>query len=577
MIPLCCAALLSLLFASCASAPKAASGEPTAEAGGSAVPDGSAAGGSGSFIPEEPAPILTDEDLTDNATALERAAAAREAALAAGADKAAAVQFAAADAQYKALAEAAETDVNVSLGLEDVQRRFEALELYAKALAAKARADELDFAQYDQSAYDSGTESLDYFEHAYTSPNSLSASMLETAGSADGSFRRVLFSGFKKLAKDERTAAFSAKLKADGVRAGVAAKSEYNQAVEEFRAGDSSYAMQNPESAYNHYRAAGGQFASLFESVSELRAAAQKAIDEAKERAAESMAYAQAADEESPLSDEDVEGIEAADAKLLEDDVYESPESQEAEIPSEVDDDGAAAADGADEALADGAGSEDEAFPVGGAEPEDEALPADGGSEPLESVDAEADDVGGGSSELDGFASDGGLDAGIADEDEADAEFEDDGEFAGEGCFKDDGFELEESAEETIVGEPYSDEECAEEAADEALADGAEPSDEEFLEDDDSDLLEFVEDEDDLADGGAEAAADEDDADAFFESERNGADAEPDSDGADEGAVIIYEEAAPPADEYGMEPAFDEAEWLEDPDLMEEDAVEEAK
>ena len=91
--------------------------------------------------------------------------------------------------------------------------------------------------------------------------------------------------------------------------------------------------MQNPEAAFNHYSNAKVEFSAVYATVLSAREAAQKAMEEAKNKVMESASYAQKADAEAPLSGEDVKGIEDADAKLLEDDIYEDSVSQESEIP----------------------------------------------------------------------------------------------------------------------------------------------------------------------------------------------------------------------------------------------------
>ena len=92
------------------------------------------------------------------------------------------------------------------------------------------------------------------------------------------------------------------------------------------------------ESAYGHYVTSESLFKSVFNTVSERRAAAQKAIDEAKAKVEAAQQYALNADQEKPLTDENTEGIEAEDAVLLEEDSYTAPETLEAEIPEEIED-----------------------------------------------------------------------------------------------------------------------------------------------------------------------------------------------------------------------------------------------
>ena len=101
--------------------------------------------------------------------------------------------------------------------------------------------------------------------------------------------------------------------------------------------GDSLYAMQNAKKAAEKYVSAKNKFTYLYEDVSEKRAEAQAAIEEAKRRVAESEKFAEEADMKAPIT-EQVEGIEDEDAVLLEADDYEDPEDAEVEIAEELED-----------------------------------------------------------------------------------------------------------------------------------------------------------------------------------------------------------------------------------------------
>ena len=202
----------------------------------------------------------------------------------------------------------------------------------------KNRIDELGFALYDQTSYDAGNKSLSDFENLKDSDNASGAELLNLSKDAYGKFANVLNKAYKQLAKEARTKAFVAKKDADSVKAGAAAKADYNKAADEFKAGDTNYSMQNCESAYGHYVTSESLFKSVFNAVSERRAAAQKAIDEAKAKVEAAQQYALNADQEKPLTDENTEGIEAEDAVLLEEDSYTAPETLEAEIPEEIED-----------------------------------------------------------------------------------------------------------------------------------------------------------------------------------------------------------------------------------------------
>ena len=275
-------AAFSLIFASCASKPKVEETKPAVEPAEEKVEQVVEQ-------PEEKAPVVIEED---NSAALEA----------------------------------------------DENARKSSVEEYEKAKALKNRIDELGFALYDQTSYDAGNKSLSDFENLKDSDNASGAELLNLSKDAYGKFANVLNKAYKQLAKEARTKAFVAKKDADSVKSGAAAKADYNKAADEFKAGDTNYSMQNCESAYGHYVTSESLFKSVFNAVSERRAAAQKAIDEAKAKVEAAQQYALNADQEKPLTDENTEGIEAEDAVLLEEDSYTAPETLEAEIPEEIED-----------------------------------------------------------------------------------------------------------------------------------------------------------------------------------------------------------------------------------------------
>ena len=275
-------AAFSLIFASCASKPKVEETKPAVEPAEEKVEQVVEQ-------PEEKAPVVIEED---NSAALEA----------------------------------------------DENARKSSVEEYEKAKALKNRIDELGFAPYDQTSYDAGNKSLSDFENLKDSDSASGAELLNLSKDAYVKFANVLNKAYKQLAKEARTKAFAAKKDADSVKAGAAAKADYNKAADEFKAGDTNYSMQNCESAYGHYVTSESLFKSVFNAVSERRAAAQKAIDEAKAKVEAAQQYALNADQEKPLTDENTEGIEAEDAVLLEEDSYTAPETLEAEIPEEIED-----------------------------------------------------------------------------------------------------------------------------------------------------------------------------------------------------------------------------------------------
>ena len=322
IVPVLLAAVFSFTFTSCGSTPK------TDDTTTSTIQD----------KVNDVENKVEDAANADNSSALEKTEAARKAAIEAGADKIAQEQFSAADALYDSLKTQSETGLDISIPLGDVEKRYLALTAYANALKNRKKIEANDLISYDENSYNEGCAALSEFENLNSSTNLLGTLMFDKANMANGKFINVLNKAYKQLAKEARVDAFKAKKDADAVKAGVAAKAEYTKAAEEFKAGDQNYAMQNAESAYTHYLKSTEQFAAVAEKVAEKRAAAQKAIDEAKAKVEAAANYATKADQEKPLEGENIEGIESEDAVLLEDDSYATPESQEAAIPEEIED-----------------------------------------------------------------------------------------------------------------------------------------------------------------------------------------------------------------------------------------------
>lgn len=208
--------------------------------------------------------------------------------------------------------------------------RYTALASYIKAREAKQDIDDNGYASYNQSAYDAGAASLEKVEAAFENGDSV----VTYAGDAEAAyvnFTAVLNVAYKKLAKEEREAAYDAKKKADGVKAAVSRTEQYKAATATFQKGDTVYAMQNSKAAYESYKSAKESYLALYEEIYEKRAAAQAALEEAKKRVAESAEFALEADSKAPLT-EKVEGIEDEDADLLEDDTFKNPEDEEIDV-----------------------------------------------------------------------------------------------------------------------------------------------------------------------------------------------------------------------------------------------------
>jgi len=208
---------------------------------------------------------------------------------------------------------------------------------YCKAVEARDEIEENEFEEYAQADYDKGVECLEAVEAAYESGDFNNDKVFDQAAEAYSRFNTVLTVAYKKLAKAERELAYEAKKKADSVKAGVARRDEYKEAADTFQKGDASYSMQNPKRALELYEEAKESFLDLYEDVAEKRAAAQAAIEAAKQRVAESAKFAEEADVKAPIT-EQIDGIEDEDAVLLDEDEYDDPEDAEADIAEDIDD-----------------------------------------------------------------------------------------------------------------------------------------------------------------------------------------------------------------------------------------------
>ena len=267
----------------------------------------------------------TTDFTTANQASLEIAEKARQTAVKADAQKYYQEKFDETDKLYCEVKNkvASDSKTDHSAEIKDVADRFNALAQASLARSMKDRADELGFAGEDQNSYDKGQKALSDYESL--AADSSSSDLLSKANEAFDAYSVLMLKGFKAFAGRERNAALEAKKNADSVKAGVAKKEEYKKASADFKDADTAYVTKNIEGAYRGYKAAKEAFASLYETVSKNRAAAQEAIERAKQKVAEAANYSTEADTVSPLEGE-VAGIEKDDAVLLEEDNLANPD-----------------------------------------------------------------------------------------------------------------------------------------------------------------------------------------------------------------------------------------------------------
>ena len=244
--------------------------------------------------------------------------------------------YASTDAMSAETAAAADSAIaDFTVVMTDLELRNSKLEVYNKTKDLKTQIDEHELSALDSKDYDEGVKNLELFESALKSEEAITADDAATADKAFASFTAVYVVGYKKLAKDERAAAYDAKKLADSVKAAVSRKAEYKAATEAFQKGDTLYSMQNAPKALENYTSAKEQYEYLYKDVSEKRAAAMAVLEAAKKSVEESEQYAADADSQAPLTQK-VDGIEDEDAVLLESDNYENPEDAEIDVSEEL-------------------------------------------------------------------------------------------------------------------------------------------------------------------------------------------------------------------------------------------------
>ncbi len=310
-----------LFFISCGSKPAAEEQKPDAPDVQEAV--------------EDLSNQVVDESLSEAeklAKLMEQINEARKAAIEAGADRNCPDQMNKLDYLLSGLKDSDDPEA----AAKSIIDRYNLLANYSSALDTKKEIDNNGYASYAQNNYDRGVDNLSKVDAAFDkNPDDFDKSVFVNAENALKEFNTVINVAYKKIAKEEREAAMEAKKKADSVKAGVARKTEYNEAADLMQSGDSLYSMQNAKKAAEKYKEANTKFTYLYQDVSEKRAAAQAAIEEAKKRVSESEKFAEEADVKAPIT-EQVEGIEDEDAVLLEADEYENPEEAEADLPESI-------------------------------------------------------------------------------------------------------------------------------------------------------------------------------------------------------------------------------------------------
>lgn len=250
--------------------------------------------------------------LADTTRLLEEMNAARTEAEAAGAAELFPDEFGGVASDYEALLKAQAENPQ-----GDFRQQIENLRDKYLAMVQLAHAQRLRDQIVEASLQDSNAEAFQKGDEAMARAKSLCAEgasgsqLLEQANLAYDSYHVVIASGYSNKCQAQRDLAIAAKEKADSLKAEKAAKDEYAIAATALADGDTAYASQSYETAYNCFVEATERFTEVYDDVFIRRATADEAIRRAKQKVEASAAIAAEADEIAPLADEDAPAADA--------------------------------------------------------------------------------------------------------------------------------------------------------------------------------------------------------------------------------------------------------------------------
>ena len=293
--------ILCMLFASCGSTPEETPEEPEVVAPVEPTPEPEP-------IPEpepvpEPAPDFTEEN-----TALRDAVyKAREVAVDAGALILFPEEFLAMDAfaaSIEATFEQEKSSSDFSSKAQNLLDMYKCFENLSIATKAQEKIEKLGLAKYDEVDYEKANTIAREFGTIESFDNINGAYFLGKSEEMVVLYNTVIEKAFKTLSNEAREAFMLTKKAADEIKSEVAAKEEYKAAKDLMLDADASASRMEWESAYNGYQKADAAMQLVYEAVAKKRAAAEKAIADAKARVEAAAAYALEADEIAPITEE---------------------------------------------------------------------------------------------------------------------------------------------------------------------------------------------------------------------------------------------------------------------------------
>ncbi len=343
----------AVIFASCSSAPKKKSGKDSGKNSGKdngksnelTLNDGSKNGSRDGSGKDGSGKDSSGKDASDYSSLFSKIEKSRKEAISNGAYEELPDFFKELDSEYveqkKEAQKNGKSDEMTNI-LESLNSAYQTISKYKEAKDKKKKIDNKGYASNSQKNYDEGAslieeldevfdESGSFFKELRAGDEDVAEKLLEKATRADGDFINV----FKATAINERSAAFKAKKQADSVKASVSRKSDYDDAVSQFRSGDENYKSGSIEECIDNYISAKNMFSRLYTEVSAARKAALSKINTANDKVKHSWNVADKADKTNPLT-EKIEGIEDPDVVLLEADDFTDAENSYVELSEKL-------------------------------------------------------------------------------------------------------------------------------------------------------------------------------------------------------------------------------------------------
>lgn len=294
--------LLSLVifFIGCSSTPEAETAAPATESSASAVTTAPVESVSNDEAAAQAALLAAE-----TAGLMAELTAARELAVASGADSLFPEEFAKVSAEYDALIKAQQEnpDADYRSQIEGLRDTYLALAKLSQATEMRERIVNAGLQDSDPDNFQKGDAALEQVQLLYHE-GAAGSQLVEQATIAYDSYFAILSANYDTMCQSQRELALAAKEKADSIKSAMAAKDEYATAALVLSGAETAYAGKVYDKAYDGFVEAAKQFTAVYDDVFVRRATAEEAIRRAKQKVDASAALAEEADEIAPLQDE---------------------------------------------------------------------------------------------------------------------------------------------------------------------------------------------------------------------------------------------------------------------------------